>query len=170
MTSANVLKRQSSTMGKRKRTEKSKYKHESTGDHCTCAAYVAEMMCKKKAEIKNQGSLPFKFWNTEPWKHTFKYQMTLANKILKDNRISEQALVRAVKSAEFDRLNIFSLKHPKAIGIIKRYQLTIDEESNSKQEIKTTKNPKHRTKKFGNKGNIFKRLKDIEDGKEEEDY
>ena len=48
---------------KRKRTDKSKYKHESTGDHCTCAAYVAEIMCRKNAENKNEGSLPYKFWN-----------------------------------------------------------------------------------------------------------
>ena len=42
----------------RKRTEKSKYRHESTGDYCTCAAYVAEIMCKRNAENKNVGSLP----------------------------------------------------------------------------------------------------------------
>ena len=31
-------------MKKRKRTHKSKYKHETTGDHCTCAAYIAEII------------------------------------------------------------------------------------------------------------------------------
>ena len=43
----------------RKRTEKSKYKHQSTGEHCTCAAYIAEIMCMKYAQFKNKGSLPY---------------------------------------------------------------------------------------------------------------
>lgn len=154
-------------MKKRKRTNKSKYKHESTGDHCTCAAYVAEIMCKKKAEYKNQGSLSFKFWNKEPWKNTFRYQMTLANNILKDSRISEQALVRAVNSKEFKQANIFSLKHPKVIGIIKRCQLLLDEEKNKHQDISFKDNATHQKKKYGRK-NILNKLRKIQDGKEED--
>ena len=93
-------------MKKRKRTTKSKYKHESTGDYCTCAAYVAEIMCKRNAERKNQGSLPHKFWNKKPWDWTFKKQMFAANKILKEQKITEQALVKAIHSDEFK--SIFS--------------------------------------------------------------
>jgi len=152
---------------KRKRTEKSKYKHQSTGDYCTCAAYVAEIMCKKKAEYNNEGSLSYKFWNREPWKKTFQFQMRLATQILKDKSITEKALVKAVNSDDFKRANIFSLKHPKAIGIIKRYQLLLDKETESSQEIKVNKNPKHRDKRFGKK-NIFKTLRKLEHGEEEE--
>ena len=86
-------------MNKRRRTEKSKYKHESTGDHCTCAAYVAEIMCKRNAESKNEGSLPYKFWSKKPWNWTFKRQLFAANKLLK--KYSEEALVKAVGSSEF---------------------------------------------------------------------
>ena len=80
---------------KRKRTEKSKYKHESTGEYCTCSAYVAEIMCRKNAENKNVGSLPYKFWSKKPWDWTFKRQLFAANKILKDKSITEEALVKA---------------------------------------------------------------------------
>ena len=97
-------------MKKRKRTEKSKYKHQSTGEYCTCAAYVAEMMCMRNAENKNQGSLPYKFWSKKPWDWTFKRQMIAANRILKDHKISEQALVKAILSDDFK--GIFSLNHP----------------------------------------------------------
>ena len=81
MTLKIVSKKHSYVMAKRKRTEKSKYKHQSTGDHCTCAAYVAEIMCMKYAEYKNVGSLPFKFWSVKPWDWTFKKQLIAANKI-----------------------------------------------------------------------------------------
>jgi len=143
-------------MKKRKRTYKSKYKHESTGDHCTCAAYVAEMMCKKKAEYQNQGSLPFKFWNTEPWKNTFQYQVTLANKLLSDKGISEQALVKAVHSKEFQRANIFSLRHPKAIEIIKKYDVLLAQDLDKSQDLEVKNNAVSRKKTFGKRTQLSK--------------
>ena len=168
MKSTNVLKRLSSTMKKRKRTEKSRYQHESTGDHCTCAAYVAEIMCKKNAEYKNVGSLSFKFWNTEPWKHTFRYQMTLANSLLNDKKISEKALVKAVNSEEFNRANIFSLKHPKAIEIIKKYECLISQDSGKQQDLELKNNAKSRKKTFGKRSQIDK-LRSIDLYAEEEE-
>ena len=139
-------------MNKRKRTEKSRYKHESTGDHCTCAAYVAEIMCKRNAESKNEGSLPYKFWSKKPWNWTFKRQLFAANKLLK--KYSEEALVKAVGSSEFR--GIFSLNHWKAVGIIKKYQLLLDEQ-----------NAKRRKKSYGSK-NILDKLRKIENGQEED--
>ena len=149
---------------KRKRTDKSRYKHESTGDYCTCAAYVAEIMCKKNAENKNEGSLPYKFWSKKPWDWTFKRQLIAANKMLKDHNFLEEALVKAVLSNEFKR--IFSLNHPKAAGIIKNYQLLLDSQSNQKQDIEVKKDAKHQKKKFGKK-NILKTLRNLENGEEE---
>ncbi len=150
-------------MKKRKRTEKSRYKHETTGDHCTCAAYVAEIMCIRNAENKNEGSLPYKFWNRKPWDWTFQRQLISANKILKE--YSETALVKAIHSSEFR--GIFSLNHPKVVGVIKKYQLLLDEQVTKKQDIKVQKNARHQNKKYGRK-NIFKTLRDIEHGKEED--
>ena len=88
-----ALKKQSS-MTKRKRTDKSKYKHQTTGDHCTCAAYLAEMMCLRLAEYKNEGNLTYKFWNNKPWDLTFKQQMFAANSLIK--KYGEKVVVRAV--------------------------------------------------------------------------
>ena len=151
-------------MKKRKRTEKSKYKHQSTGEYCTCAAYVAEMMCMRNAENKNQGSLPYKFWSKKPWDWTFRRQINAAYKLLK--QFSEEALVKAINSKEFSR--IFSLNHPKAFGIIKKYQLLLDEEKNKpKQEIKAKPNAKRRKKSYGKK-NILDKLRKIENGQEED--
>jgi len=152
-------------MKKRNRTNKSKYKHESTGDHCTCAAYVAEIMCRRNAENKNEGSLPFKFWNKKPWDWTFKRQLYVANKLLKT--FPEEVLVRAIHSNEFR--GIFSLNHPKTMGVLKKYQIVLnEEESRPKQEIKIKENAKNRKKSYGGK-NILSKLRKIENGQEEED-
>ena len=149
-------------MKKRKRTQKSRYKHKTTGDYCTCAAYVAETMCIKNSENKNEGSLPYKFWNHKPWNWTFQRQLVAANKLLKE--YTEAALVKAIHSTEFNR--IFSLNHPNVIGIIKKYQLLLDEQTHRKQDVNVKKNAKHQKKKYGRK-NIFNTLRDIENGEKE---
>src|SRR5210317_1370210 len=126
-------------MNKRQRSEKSKYKHLTTGDYCTCSQYVAAIMCQRNAENKNEGSLPYKFWNKKPWDWTYKKQLFKANSILKN--YSEEALVKAIESPEFR--SIFSLNHPSVIGIIKKYELQIEEQkSKPKQEIEVKKNAK----------------------------
>lgn len=148
-------------MKKRKRTEKSRYKHESTGDYCTCGAYIAEILCKRNAENKNQGSLPYKFWNRKPWDWTFKRQMWAANKLIKE--FGERPVVRAVQSKEFQK--IFSLNHPSARKIIKRYKLIIDaEDQQEKQEVEYKQNATSRKGSFGKK-NALQRLREIENGK-----
>jgi hypothetical protein len=147
---------------KRKRTHKSKYKHESTGDYCTCAAYVAEIMCKRNAEKKNKGSLPFKFWNKKPWNWTFIRQMNAANKLLKD--YDEEVLVKAINSSEFR--GIFSLNHPSAARIIKKYHLLFNEQSDKNQKIEVKKNAKHQKRQFG-KQKMLNKLRNIENGQEE---
>jgi len=151
-------------MKKRERTEKSKYKHESTGDYCTCAAYVAEIMCKRNAENKNVGSLPYKFWSKKPWDWTFKKQLWAAGKILKN--YSEEALVKAIHSNDFK--GIFSLNHPKVSGIISKFELLLSKEREKEsQEIEVIKNPKARKKSYGGK-NILNKLRKIENGEEKD--
>lgn len=150
-------------MKKRKRTDKSKYRHKSTGDYCTCAAYIAETMCIRNSERKNEGSLPYKFWNKKPWNWTFQRQLIAANKILKN--FSEAAVVKAIESKDFK--SIFSLNHPNCVGIITKYQLLLDEQTEKQQDIKVNKNAKHRKKGYGAK-NVFNTLRNIEDAKEDE--
>tara|TARA_R110000824_G_scaffold231356_9_gene419208 strand:+ start:3127 stop:3600 length:474 start_codon:yes stop_codon:yes gene_type:complete len=152
---------------KRKRTDKSRYQHQTTGDHCTCAAYIAEMMCLRNAENKNVGSLPYKFWNKKPWDWTFKRQLIAANKILKD--CPEEVLVKAVGSPEFKR--IFSLNSPRAKTIVNKYrsQYIIDQETkkdkvNKNLDIK--KEATTRKKSYGKKSK-FDKLRSIERGEEE---
>lgn len=147
---------------KRQRTEQSKYKHESTGDYCTCAAYVAEIMCRKNAENKNQGSLPYKFWNCKPWDWTFRRQLYAANNLIK--RFSEEAVVKAINSDEFK--NIFSLNHPKAVSIIRKIKLILDSENTKpKQDINIKENAKTRKNTYGSK-NYLNKLRKIDNGEE----
>lgn len=154
--------RKQSSMTKRKRSEKSKYKHKSTGDHCTCAQYIAEILCTRKSEYENVGSLPYKFWNTKKWKWTFQKQVIEANKLIKKH--GESAVVRAVESLP----RVFSLRHPLVNPEIeKQKQLIKTQESKERKVVEIKENPTVRKKSFGKKS-IFNKIKDIQNGKEEE--
>jgi len=41
----------------------SRFKSPSTGEYCTVAQYIAEILIQRKAEADNKGSLTYKFWN-----------------------------------------------------------------------------------------------------------
>ena len=88
-------------MIKRQRTEKSKYKHTTTGDHCTCAAYVAEIMCLRIAAHRGVSGLPFKFWNTKTWSWTFKKQMMLANSLIKKYKTKKIFILKDTGNKEW---------------------------------------------------------------------
>tara|TARA_Y100000389_G_C17223422_1_gene394459 strand:+ start:142 stop:597 length:456 start_codon:yes stop_codon:yes gene_type:complete len=148
-------------MTKRKRTDKSKYKHQTTGDHCTCSAYLAEMMCLRLAEYKNEGNLTYKFWNKKPWDWTFKQQMFAANNLIK--KYGEKAVVRAA----VNQTSIFSLKNKRLISEInKQIKLIEQEETKSTQELDVKKEPKTRKKSYGKKSGLNK-LRGLDNGKKE---
>lgn len=160
----NVLKKPLS-MTKRKRTDKSKYKHQSTGDYCTCAAYVAEIMCMKYAEFKNVGSLPFKFWNVKPWDWTFKKQLIAARKLIKEH--GEEAIVKAIHSKEWGK--IFSLNNKRTIPIIKKYAKIVEEEKKKEaQKLDVQEDAVARKTTFGKKSKLGK-LRGLKFNGEEEE-
>ena len=148
----NVLQKQLFTMPKRKRTQKSKYKHQTTGDYCTCAAYVAEIMCIRNAEHKNEGSLPYKFWNKKPWNWTFKRQLMVARKLIK--KYSETALIQAIHCHKLK--STFSLNNKRVLPVLKQCQKSIDKEQSKKQELNVKQNPVNRKKTYGKKSALNK--------------
>jgi len=148
---ANVSQKQS-FMTKRKRTEKSKYKHKSTGDHCTCASYLAEMMCLRLAEHKNEGNLTYKFWNKKPWDWTFKQQLFTANSLIK--KYGELAVVKAINSPALSK--VFSLKNQRVVPEIKKQLKIIEEQSKNKQELDVKDKPETRKKSYGKKSGLNK--------------
>jgi hypothetical protein len=149
------------SMTKRKRTEKSKYKHQSTGDHCTCSSYLAELMCLRLAEYKNEGNLTYKFWNKKPWDWTFKQQMFAANDLIK--KYGEKAVVKAVMNQK----SIFSLKNKRLISEInKQIKLIEQEKEKPIQELDVKKEAKTRKKSYGKKSGLNK-LRGLDSGKKE---
>jgi len=157
-----VLKNQLS-MTKRKRTEKSKYKHQSTGDYCTCASYLAELMCLRLSEHKNEGKLGYKFWNKKPWDWTFKQQLFTANSLIK--KYGEVAVVKAVNSPSLAK--VFSLKNKRVVPEILKQVKFIEENKDKKQDLDIKEKPTVRKNTYGKKSKLNK-LRGLNGKKENE--
>ena len=148
------------------RSDKKKYKHISTGDYCTCNAYVAEVMCMKYAEFKNKGSLPFKFWNTKTWKWTYTKQLIKAGVLIK--QYSETSVVKAINSSEFARKRIFSLNNKQVDRIITHYYKLekIAAEKAPTEIVPIIDKPQIRKSTYGKKTGLHKLRSKEKNGKE----
>ena len=80
------------------RSENSRYQSLYGGGFVTPAQILAEVMCERMARSKGQ-SLPAKFWSTsQEWGKTFIWQLTQANKLLKE--FHETVISRVLRSKE----------------------------------------------------------------------
>lgn len=144
---------------KKNQTTLSKYKSPSTGDFCTSAQYVAEIICQRCATHEKVGTLPYKFWNLPKWKKIYIRQVSLANKLIKE--YGEEPVIKFVKSsAGKNTISLGARNVKKEIEKIK-YALdnapkhvTIEIKQISQGEFKSRKS-------FGSK-TLLNRLKEIE--------
>lgn len=145
----------------RKQTQVSKYKSPSTGDFCTSAQYVAEIICQKQATHEKLGTLPYKFWNLPKWKKTYIRQVSLANKLIKE--YGEEPVIKFVKSKNGSKtISLGARNVKKDIEKIK-YALDNAPKCDTIEVIKIEPLEFKSRKSFGNK-TLIQRLKEIENG------
>ena len=66
-------------------TEKSRYPSRYSPEGWVSASqYITELICEKKARTDKK-ELPIKFWEIKEWCKYYKYQITLANKLIKSH-------------------------------------------------------------------------------------
>jgi hypothetical protein len=131
-------------------SETHKYKHIHTGEYCTFEAYVAEYIVLRRAEKLNLGKPSYKFWTKGDPNHWLWKKQHGATLQLK-KRYSEEAILSAIKSKDFDRLLVLGVQNgrsykvnPEAEKVIAKHQKIIDE-SNTKIEINTNVNTENIT-------------------------
>ena len=147
-----------------KPTDKSRYKSPSTGDYCTCAQYVAEIVCNRVAEKENVGTQAHKFWNTPKWRKLYQYQVVLANRLIK--KYPEAAVVKAVNSPECRRM--YSLRFPPLESIVLKYQKIIEQQSQNSTTIEVKEGSVSRqARSYGSKSKL-QRLRELDGKKESE--
>jgi len=122
------------------------------GGWITAAQYLAEIMCERQAQRKEQG-LCVKFWNSQPWKKQYMLQLLTANKLLK--KYSEREIIAAVNSQFGSK--IFSLTaKPLLLPLLKQIK---------KQTVDITNIPQLKTEEIPRQPFSAKksRLRDLDD-------
>ena len=73
------------------------YLSPTSGEKCTCAQYIAEIVTRREADKK---SIPLtgKWWNVDPWRKKYAKNVIQANSLLKI--YSETSIIRALKRKE----------------------------------------------------------------------
>jgi phosphate uptake regulator len=118
----------------------------------TPANYIAEIMCQRKAEIDNSGSLPKKYWNLPQYKNHYKSQLTKASSLLKTYDVL--AVVRAIKKS----YKIYSLRVKWFENAIRKEQAILDAERKSRKETVIRTETKVRKPQASGKTNLFGEL------------
>lgn len=141
----------------KKRSEKSKYPSRYSPDGWVSAPqYITEFVCEKKARKDNK-ELPIKFWEIPEWRKYFRYQITLANKLLKD--FPEEAIIAALKDNRCWKT--YSLRSPFLHSIIKEKEALIQERESVDYNVVESKEVKHKTN--NNKKSIISKLRELDE-------
>jgi hypothetical protein len=122
-------------------SETHKYKHIHTGEYCTFEAYVAEYIVLRRAEKLNLGKPSYKFWTKgDPNHWLWKKQLGAARQLKK--KYSEEAILRAIKSKEFDKLLVLGVQdgrgykiNPLAERVIAMYESRVREEADKQKAL-----------------------------------
>jgi len=151
----------------KEQSDKYKYKHIHTGEHCTFEAYVAEYLVLRRAERMNLEKPGYKFWTKgDPNHWIWMKQMNAARALAK--RYSEEAVLAAIKSPDFNRYLVIGLQNgrgwkinPPIEPIIKKHhERLLREEKNRKEETLEVKdNPVRRKARPAGKGSILNKLR-----------
>lgn len=152
-----------------------KYQSISTGEPCNAAQFVAEIVCIRKRERENKGSLEYKFWS-KSHQDEYQTQIKVAWKLIK--KFSEQALVRYINSPKGK--NIYSLgflhKSGKYVlplyfvqdGVSDCYDVIQKEALEEKPEVKVNENKEYKPVKGGYKKNRLSKIRRIDGDKNRE--
>jgi len=161
-------------MGHEKKNTK-RFKSTSTGQPCDAAQYAAELVCTRRREKENKGSLEYKFWN-KSHKDQYQVQVRVARKLIK--KFGEEPLIKYLigpsgknvfslgflhKSKKF----VLSLRFVEA-GVAKCADNLKKESSKEKKTIEIAETMRYKPRKSHQKNTLLSKLRNIENGKTEE--
>src|SRR5210317_710245 len=154
-------------------SETHKYKHIHTGEYCTFEAYVAEFIVLRRAEKMKLPRPGYKFWTKgDPNHWLWKKQFGAARQLKK--KYSEEAVLQAIKSKEFDGLLVLGIQNgrgykinPLAEKVVLLYHSRIEQEKKKPkqepvdivEEIKEVRT--RRTQSIGKNKSMFNKLRDL---------
>jgi len=147
----------------RQRSKASRFKSPSTGEYCTVAQYIAEILIQRKAEADNKGSLAYKFWNKTQKKNYTRQVQAVSTLIGKFG-----------ESAVFDYIintnkRVYSASPKWVKEAVEKHKSALDRQPKQKIEVTEVSrdNIESRPRKTFGKKTLFSKLRNT-DGKNQE--
>jgi len=147
-----------------------KYKSLSTGQPCNGAQYAAELVCIRKRQKENCGSLEFKFWNKSQ-KDEYQTQIRVASNLI--SKYSDRALIRYLNSPSGSNIYALGFLHKSKKFVlplkfvekgVKEFHNKLEEESKRKKKIIQAPTGEYKSKKPRGKNSLLSKIRKI-DGK-----
>jgi hypothetical protein len=139
-------------------TQKSKYPSRYSPEQFVHAAqYITEVICEKKAQTEKK-ELPIKFWELKEWGKFYKYQITLANKLLK--KYGEHAIIAALRDKRMWKT--YSLRSPFLENVIKEYKEKEKVAAEIAKKVEYDFSEKQTFETSNKKKSIISKLEDLE--------
>lgn len=145
----------------KQQTDLKKYRSPSTGDFCTAAQYIAEIICQRIADKDKLGALAYKFWNQDKWKKTYIRQVSLANKLVKEYGDDFVRFIKS-KSGKF----VLSLGMRDIKQRFEKFRKMLDNpDPDDTIEVKKSERLEYKPRQsFGSK-TLVQRIKEVDNGR-----
>ena len=151
-----------------------KFKSLSTGSVCTAAQYIAEIVCTRRSEKENKGSLGFKFWSSSH-KQEYQTQIRLANKIIKQYDVG--VVLHYLKSAKGKKTYSLGFLHSsKKFVIVSKYvqsglkdsEKIVGKQRSKPRKVVTQQKLEYKSRPSMNTNTILNKIRKAENGKNKE--
>ncbi len=143
----------------KKRTQKSRYPSRYSPDGWVHAGqYITELICEKKAKADGVGELPLKFWELKDWLKFYRYQITLANKLIK--QYGEHVIISALKDKRMWKT--WSLRSSFLTKVIEEYKQKEELAKSIAKKMEYDFSEKKTFESGNNKKTIVSKLKDLD--------
>lgn len=130
----------------------------SNGKLVSCAQYITEIICEKKAK-KDKKDLHYRFWLSKEWAYYYKNQIASAHKLL--NKYNELAVVKSLSNPKSTK--IYSLRAPHLIAIIEEEQKILDAQNKTLSiKINRNNNVIYNRSSKSHTQNVISKLKELE--------
>lgn len=115
------------------------YKSPSTGQECTSAQYLAEVICTRFAKKKDSGDLGFKFWN-KTQKKNFQATIVAVNRVIQ--KFDENTVVAFFMSPRGQSIFYIGYYHPQkwvleAVGKFANHRILLESQAKIKPEAES---------------------------------
>ena len=147
------------------------FKSVSTGQSCNTAQYVAEVVCIRKRERENKGSLEYKFWNKSHHEE-YQIQVRVAWKLIK--KFGEEALIRYINSPGARRIYSLGFLHQSGKfvlslrfvekGVANSLKDVEKEKTRKREVLRVPEKPEYRRAPHKKTNTLFSKIRNIENG------